>query len=80
MSGSDNVAEYILANRIHIHSLRAVWVTSIPLSLIQLKRLEKAFNAPVYDQYGGCEVFGLAAECKAHKGMHVFYDVQRIDF
>jgi len=76
----DNVAEYILAHKLNVHKPEAVWVTSAPLSEIQRARIEKAFHSPVYDQYGCCEVFWLAAECQAHKGLHIFYDARRIDF
>ena len=76
----DTLAEYVLSHHIEIHRPRAVWVTSAPLTAVQRGRIERAFQAEVFDQYGCCEVFWLAAECRAHRGLHVFQDARRIDF
>ena len=76
----DTVAEYILNNNIQVFSPKAVWVTSAPLNAIQRSKIERAFHSQVFDQYGCCEVYWLAAECQAHRGLHMFYDARRIDF
>lgn len=76
----DNVAEYILSHNLSVVPPAAIWVTSAPLSNVQRTRIEKAFQAPVYDQYGCCEVYWLATECMAHEGLHILHDARRIEF
>jgi phenylacetate-CoA ligase len=76
----DNLSSYILDNNIEVHSPLAIWVTSAPLSKVQERRISKAFGATVYDQYGSCEVYWMAAECPAKKGLHMFHDTKRIEF
>jgi len=80
VGAADNLASYILDNKITVPSPRAIWVTSAPLSKVQEHRISKAFGAPVYDQYGSCEVYWMAAECPAKKGLHIFHDTKRIEF
>jgi len=76
----DDIASYILKEKIKTKPPKAIWVTSAPLSSVQEARIQKAFGAPVCDQYGSCEVFYSAAECSRKEGLHMFSDVQRIDF
>ena len=80
VGGVDYLASYILDRGINVHSPQAIWTTSAPLTKVQEKRIEKAFGAKVYDQYGCCEVFYLAAECPRKEGLHIFHDVRRIEF
>ncbi len=58
---------------------KAVWSTSAPLSPVARTSIQTVFGAPVYDQYGSCEIHWLAAECQAHGGLHVFADVRHIE-
>lgn len=74
------VAEYIINNGLKVHNPKACWMTAAPVLLIQRNIIEKAFGAPVFDQYGSCEVNWLAAECKSHRGLHIFYDARHIEF
>ncbi len=76
----DDVASYVLSNKIEVKSPTAVWVTSAPLSAVQESRIQQAFGAPVFDQYGSCEVYYMSAECPAKEGLHMFSDVQEIEF
>jgi phenylacetate-CoA ligase len=76
----DYVAGYIQENKIHVLPASAVWVTSSPITKVQKLRIEKVFGAPVYDQYGCCEVFHLASECRARRGLHIFHDSRKIEF
>lgn len=76
----DAVAEYILKNGLAVHSPCAIWCTSAPITPVQQQKIESAFHAPVYDQYGCCEIYWLAAECPARRGLHMFYDIRRIEF
>lgn len=80
VGGVYHIADYILRNNITVHSPKAVWVTAAPVLKIQRTLIEKAFNAPVYDQYGTCEIYWLAAECTKHNGLHMFYDARHIEF
>ncbi len=38
----------------------------------QRKEIERAFRTNVYNFYGSREINNLAAECPAHKGLHIF--------
>jgi phenylacetate-CoA ligase len=42
--------------------------------------MQRAFRAPVYDQYGCGEVFWLAAQCAASEHLHIFSDTRCIEF
>lgn len=75
-----HLANYVEANALPIHRPRAVWVTSSPVSSVERSLIERVFRAPVYDQYGCCEVYWLAAECKQRDGMHMFADARHIEF
>ena len=75
------IANYILQEKLNnVINIKAVWTTAAPLSLANRRIIEKAFNCPVFDQYGSIEVFWMAAECKEHNGLHFFYDIRHIEF
>lgn len=76
----DYVAGYLLENKISVPPPKAIWVTSAPLTAVQAKRIEAAFGAPVYDQYGCCEIYWLAAQCPQQQGLHMFSDIRRFEF
>ena len=76
----DNLAEYVLKHGIQLPPPKVIWVTSAPITPVQQKKIETAFHAPVYDQYGCCEIYWLAAECPARNGLHMFYDTRRFEF
>ena len=73
-------ALYLLDNKIKIHPPKMVWVTSAPLFEAQREIMEKAFGAPVCDQYGNTEILLIAAECPEKKGLHVMHDTVHIEF
>jgi len=76
----DYLASFIRDHNIAVRSPKAIGVTASPITAVQEKNIEVAFGAPVYDQYGCCEVFWLAAQCKERKALHRFHDVRRIEF
>lgn len=59
--------------------VKAVWTTSAPLPEPLRHNLESVFRAPVYSQYGCCEVGHLAAECSCREGMHIHYDWRHLE-
>ncbi|WP_282162219.1 phenylacetate--CoA ligase family protein [Ulvibacterium marinum] len=73
-------ALYLLDNNIKIHPPKMVWVTSAPLFEEQRKLMERAFGAPVCDQYGNTEVLLIAAECPKQEGLHMMQDTVHIEF
>src|ERR1039457_6705143 len=73
------LAERILGAGLRIHAPEAVTVTAAPLSAVQRALIERAFHAPVYDQYGCGEVFWLGAECDRRAGLHVFADSRHLE-
>lgn len=80
VGGMDHLATHVLNRGISVHPPKAVWVTSAPLTRVQEQRIQQAFHAPVYDQYGCCEVYYVSAECPRKSGLHVFHDSLRVDF
>lgn len=76
----DVLSTYILDHNLKMAPPKAIWVTSAPITAVQQKRIEEAFGAPVYDQYGCCEIYWLAAECPSRKGLHMFQDIRRFEF
>ncbi|MCR1025191.1 hypothetical protein NQT66_10270 [Cellulophaga baltica] len=73
-------ALYLLDNNIKIHPPKMVWVTSAPLFEEQRELMQKAFGAPVCDQYGNTEIMLIAAECPKQKGLHIMQDTVHIEF
>ncbi|WP_324024086.1 hypothetical protein QSV08_13935 [Maribacter sp. BPC-D8] len=73
-------ALYLLDNNIKIHPPKMVWVTSAPLFEAQRELMEKAFGAPVCDQYGNTEIMLIAAECPEQNGLHIMQDTVHIEF
>ena len=74
------VADFILKTSIPFPTPRAVWVTAAPVSKTQRNKMQSAFCAPVYDQYGCGEVYWLGAQCMASDDLHVFSDARYIEF
>tara|TARA_R110002167_G_scaffold84156_12_gene228762 strand:+ start:661 stop:1989 length:1329 start_codon:yes stop_codon:yes gene_type:complete len=73
-------ALYLLDNNIKIHPPKMIWVTSAPLFEEQRELMEKAFGAPVCDQYGNTEILLIAAECPEQNGLHIMQDTVHIEF
>lgn len=48
-----------------------VWTTSAPISTVQRRLIERAFKAPVCDQYGSCELRWIAQEEPGQPGLRV---------
>jgi len=76
----DHLASYLLDHSISLPAPQAIWLTSAPITAVQEQRIQRAFGAPVYDHYGSCEVYWLAAQCPVKHGLHMFHDVRRIEF
>lgn len=84
------VAEFVLSRKLEYlvqnEALKCVWVTSAPITDVQRALLSDVFGAPVCDQYGSCEIRGIAQQCPCGKGLHVntehvfveFVDAQNI--
>lgn len=73
-------ALYILDNDISLHPPKMVWVTSAPLFEEHRRIMEKAFKAPVCDQYGNTEILLIAAESPNQNGLHIMQDTVYIEF
>ena len=69
-------SSFLIDNKLKLPSVKVVWTTSAPLSKSIRLHINKAFNCPVYDQYGCCEVYWLASECTKSNGLH-YYDLYR---
>lgn len=65
------LAQFVVDKGLHVHSPKFVWTTSAPLPPSQRKLIKQAFNAPVCDQYGSCEIRWIAAQCAECGGLHV---------
>ncbi|OGI17352.1 MAG: hypothetical protein A2287_10995 [Candidatus Melainabacteria bacterium RIFOXYA12_FULL_32_12] len=70
-------SEFLVKNNISIEGIEGVFSTAEPL--IARETMSKAFNAPVYDQYGSSEVPCIAHECK-RGNMHINIDEILLEF
>lgn len=70
-------SRFVLENNIKINGIEGVYSTAEVLKDREI--MSRAFNAPVYDQYGASEVPCIAHECK--KGnMHINIDEVLVEF
>ena len=74
------LAQFVVDRGLQVHSPKFVWTTSAPLPDSQRKLIERAFNTPVCDQYGSCEVRWIAQQCAECGGLHVNTEHVHIEF
>lgn len=74
------VAQYVLDHHLTMWSPKIVWTTSAPLLPVQRRLIMNAFDAPVCDEYGSCELRWIASQCPACKGLHVNVEHVHIEF
>ena len=79
VGGICEFAEYAYANGYKFDNVIAVWTSSAPLADYQRKRLAMIFQAPVFTQYGCCEVGWLSEECVKQNGMHIHQNIRDVD-
>ncbi|TAK24101.1 MAG: phenylacetate--CoA ligase family protein [Chloroflexota bacterium] len=53
----------------------AVFTSSEALTEDARRRIESAWGKTLFDQYAATETAGIAAECRAHRGKHLFEDM-----
>jgi len=72
LSALIQISEYLQSNSISL-DFKPKAISSTTETLLPPFRavLEKAFSAPVFDQYGCGECNSIAYECEAHEGLHV---------
>jgi len=68
------LADEQLAGRLHI-APHLVFTSSEVLTNETRQRVEKAWGHRLFNQYAAAESGGLAAECTAHRGLHLFEDL-----
>lgn len=73
-------ARFCADQRIELPSPLAISTTSAPLSPSVRNDIENVFHSPVYDQYGCCEIFSLAAQCRLRQALHINSDVRYVEF
>lgn len=74
------LAQYIERNHLEAWSPKFVWVTSAPLSPVQRALIGKVFRTKVCDQYGSCEIRGIAQQCPECRGLHVNIEHVHVEF
>jgi phenylacetate-CoA ligase len=68
----DDVARYIEATRAPLpHRPGAIVVGAEKLHPFQRERIERIFQAPVFETYGSREFMLIGAECDRHQGLHL---------
>lgn len=72
-------SRYCEEMKLKLPYLEAVWTTASPLSQNSRHYMEKVFNCPIYTQYGSCEFYWIAAECKQQNGLHIGIDVRHVE-
>jgi phenylacetate-CoA ligase len=75
----DTLADYILDRQISLPSPKVIWSTAAPLAKVQQRKIQKAFGAPVCDQYGCSEMYFIAASCPENNGLHQFSDAIKLE-
>jgi phenylacetate-CoA ligase len=75
----DEFARFIQSNGYSLPSLEAIWTTSAPLPATKRSDYERIFACPVYTQYGSCEFYWIAAECRHQSGLHIGSDIRHVD-
>lgn len=65
------LARFVSQEGLQTPALRAITTTAEPILPEQREILERAFRAPLYDQYGCAEVNGVAFECERRDGLHI---------
>ena len=74
-----HIAQFIEAHGVAVHSPEAIWVTSAPITQVQKAVIERVFGAPVYDQYGSCEIHWIAQQCEIREGLHINNDIVHLE-
>lgn len=75
----DSFANYLYENNLTLPNVKVVWSTASVLTDAKRKFLEKIFNCNVYNQYGSCEFYWIAAECKQKSGLHIASDQRHVE-
>ena len=70
-------SSFIQENSIELKGIKGVFSTAEPLNTRDM--ISKAFNAPVYDQYGASEIPCIAHECR-YGSMHINIDEVLVEF
>jgi phenylacetate-CoA ligase len=68
------VSRYIIDNAIEINGVNGVVTTGEPLYPHQREIIEQAFRCKVFNLYASREMGTMAAECTAHKDLHILTD------
>lgn len=67
----DTLARIIQERGISVHSPRAIITGAEKLHDHQRRRIEAAFQTPVFETYGSREFTLIGAECEEHTGLHL---------
>lgn len=76
----ESLADFVIESGVSFPPPKAVWLTAAPVSKTQRARMQAAFHAPVYDQYGCGEIYQIAAQCAHSENLHIFYDSVCVEF
>jgi phenylacetate-CoA ligase len=67
-----SLATFIEDKQLKIHSPKSIISAAGALLPEMRKKIGNVFDAPLFDRYGCREVSNIAAECDAHRGLHIF--------
>jgi phenylacetate-CoA ligase len=73
------LADEQFASRLHIQP-KVVFTSSEVLTDETRRHVEAAWGKVLFNQYAATETGGLAAECEAHHGMHLYEDLVIFEF
>ena len=65
-------SKIVIDKNIKLYPPKFIMTTINPLTDVARKSIEKAFQCPVYDQYGSREVGSVACQCNKKKALHTF--------
>ena len=75
----DVFARFIDERKYQLPGLQAVWTTSAPLPEVKRRYFENTYGCKTYTQYGSCEFYWIAAECREQSGMHIATDARHVE-
>jgi phenylacetate-CoA ligase len=73
------LSRFIVRNRLEVSSPTAIMSTAGTLYPHFREKIERAFQAPIFNRYGSREVGDIACECDSHEGLHMSTPIHYVE-
>lgn len=74
------MAKFVIENELSTWAPNVVVTTSAPITNVERELIQKAFHAPICDQYGSSELMWMAQQCPKGEGLHVNIEHVNIEY